>query len=343
VKVSDSSDIRFRNLHCYSNSKVSFDSTIFNATADVEIRDTELAVVDISGGSAPSRPPAGSVVTADGAKVEKLCGGFSNIAGAAVDGKGDVYFADAREDSIYRWLREKHRVELVRKISQHPVQLAFDKAGNLMVVAYEGDGNVLAFNPDVNDSEIVSLKPQPAAERPGMVAVLPVNRWMGDSGFMRDSTMHKPFHYISPDGTTFIPAGRDFTTGAVQWGTKLSDLLRAFRIEPAMAGQPFYVTNEAELKTWAFSVGSDGTLTEPRLFVQEGGENVAVDARGNVYIAAGQVLVFDPSGKQIDTIEIPQRPTCLVFGGRDRRTLFIMARSSLYSVRTRFAGLTNDR
>src|SRR4030042_4876275 len=33
VKVSDSRDIRFRNVHCYSNSKVSFDSTIFDATA----------------------------------------------------------------------------------------------------------------------------------------------------------------------------------------------------------------------------------------------------------------------------------------------------------------------
>jgi len=62
-----------------------------------------------------------------------------------------------------------------------------------------------------------------------------------------------------------------------------------------------------------------------------------------VYIAAGQILVFDPSGKRIDTIEVPQRPTCLVFGGRDRSILFIMARSSLYSVQTRFAELTNDR
>jgi sugar lactone lactonase YvrE len=343
VKVSDSGNIRFRNLHCYSNSKVSFDSTIFDASADVEVRDNELAVLDISGGPVLSRPPAGSAVIADGAKVEKLAGGFLNIAGATVNSKGDVYFADAREGNIYRWSQEKNRVELVRNIPQQPMQLAFDKAGNLIVIAYEGDGTVLSFNPDVNDSEIISIKPQPAAQHPSMVAVLPANRWMGDSGFLRDSTMHKPFHYISPDGTTFIPAGRNFTTGAVQWGTKLADLLRAFRIAPAISGQPFYVTNEAELKTWAFTVGTDGTLTEPKLFVQEGGENVAVDSRENVYIAAGQILVFDSSGKHIDTIEIPQRPTCIIFGGKDRRTLFIMARSSLYSVQTRFAELTSER
>jgi sugar lactone lactonase YvrE len=343
VKVSDSGDIRFRNLHCYSNSKVSFDSTVFDATADVEVRDTELAVLDVSGSTVPARPPARSAVLADGAKVEKLAGGFLNIAGAAVDGKGDVYFADAREGRIYRWSQEKHQAELVRDIPQQPVQLAFDKAGNLMVVAYEGDGTVLAFRPDANDSEILSLKPQLAAQRPGMVAVLPVNRWTGDSGFMRDSTQPKPFHYVSPDGTTFIPAGRDFTTGAVQWGTKLADLLRAFRLAPVAAEQVFYVTNEAELKTWAFKVGSDGTLAEPRLFAQEGGENVAVDTPGNVYIAAGQILVFDPSGRHIETIEVPQRPACLVFGGRDRSSLFITARSSLYSVKTRFGESNSGR
>jgi sugar lactone lactonase YvrE len=266
-----------------------------------------------------------------------------NIAGAAVDSRGDVYFADARENRIYRWSQENRRVERVRDVPQQPVQLAFDQAGNLLVVAYTGNGTVLAFRPDVNDSEMVSLTAQPAAPRPGMTAVLPVNRWMGDGEFMRSSTTPKPFHYLSPDGTTYIPAGRDFTTGATMWGTKLADLLRAFGLAPAGAGRPFYVTNEAELKTWAFNVGPHGTLSDPRLLVNEGGESVAVDDRGNVYLAAGQIRVFDPSGKQIDTIEVPQRPTCLVFGGRDRQTLFITARSSLYSVRTDPPGTTTGK
>jgi len=336
VKISDSRDIRFRNLHCYSNSKVSFDSTIFEATANREVRDGELAVLDVSGGPPPARPASDSTAPASGARVEKLAGGYLNIAGAAVDSRGDVYFADAHEGHIYRWSQERGRAEWVRDIPQQPVQLAFDKAGNLLVVAYAGNGTVLAFQPDVNDSEIVALKPQPAEPRPGMVAVLPLNRWTGDAEFLRESTLQKPFHYVSPDGTTFIPAGQDFTTGAVRWGAKLADVLRAFGVAPAAAGRPFYVTNEAELKTWAFTVGPDGTLSDPKLFAEEGGEGVAVDDQGNVYIAAGQILVFDPSGRRIDTIEIPQRPTCLVLGGKDRSTLFVTARSCLYGVHTRY-------
>ncbi len=343
TKVSESRDIRFRNVHCYSNSKVSFDSTIFDATANVEVRDSEFALLDISGDPLPAKPQSSSTVLADGAKVEKLADGFLNIAGAAVDAKGNVYFADARENRIYRWSPENRRTERVREIPQQPTQLAFDKAGNLLVVCYAGNGTVLAFRPDVNDSEIVTLTPQPAAPRPGMTAVLPVNRWMGDDEFLRDSTTPKPFHYLSPDGTTFIPAGKDFTSGAMMWGTKMADVLRAFRLAPAVAGRPFYVTNEAELKTWSFKAGEDSTLSDPRLFATEGGENVTTDNHGNVYIAAGQILVFDPSGKPIDTIEVPQRPTCLVFGGQDRKTLFITARSSLYSVRLRLPIATEGK
>ncbi len=43
-------------------------------------------------------------------------------------------------------------------------------------------------------------------------------------------------------------------------------------------------------------------------------------------------------GRLIDTIETPERPTQLVFGGKDGKTLFIAARTSLYSVRTEVAG-----
>jgi sugar lactone lactonase YvrE len=57
-----------------------------------------------------------------------------------------------------------------------------------------------------------------------------------------------------------------------------------------------------------------------------------------VYLAAGQIYVYDPAGKLMDTIEVPERPLQLVFGGADFKTLFIAARTSLYSVRTRYVG-----
>ena len=92
------------------------------------------------------------------------------------------------------------------------------------------------------------------------------------------------------------------------------------------------------LRTWAADVSADGSLKNFRLFAEQGGESVTTDSHGNVYIAAGQIYVYDPAGKLIDTIEVPERPIQMVFGGEDHRTLFIAARTSLYSVRTRFSG-----
>jgi sugar lactone lactonase YvrE len=144
---------------------------------------------------------------------------------------------------------------------------------------------------------------------------------------------------VSADGSTFIPAGEDFVTGVLYYGTKMADLLRAFGLAHAMSGKPFYVSDESEQKTYVASVTSDGTLSNTRLFAERGGESVTQDAEGNVYIAAGQIYVYNSSGKLIETIDVPDRPTELVFGGKDGRTLFILARTSLYAVQTRANGL----
>jgi len=138
--------------------------------------------------------------------------------------------------------------------------------------------------------------------------------------------------------STVLPASADFLSGAVSWGVKSSPQIRSFGLAPVLPGQPFYVTDEAELTTWAADVNPDGSLSDFRLFADQGGEGVAVDGRGNVYIAAGHIHVYSPAGKLIGTIEVPERPLQVVFGGADRRTLFVPARTSLYSVRMRYPG-----
>ena len=62
------------------------------------------------------------------------------------------------------------------------------------------------------------------------------------------------------------------------------------------------------------------------------------DEEGNVYIAGDQVYVYDRAGKRAGVLEIPERPGSLAFGGSDKHTLFIGARSSIYSIRTKSPG-----
>ena len=338
IKISNSRNIRFRNVHCYSNSKVSFDAAVYDQTHQIEVRQREFAWLTVSGNAPQARPRPLSAVLAHGARVERLAGGFYNISGGAVDPAGDFYFVDAHWQRIYRWSTATHQLSTVRDSPLDPTNLAFDKAGDLMVASYSGNGTVYAFKPGSADEEITLLKPAPSAPRPGMTPVLAVGDWRLQVNPETGEPVSRPYQYASPDGTTFLSAGQDFVSGAVSWGVKSADLLRSFSLSPAIPGKPFYLTDEADVRTWSATVGPDGSLSNLKVFAEQGGEGVTVDEQGNVYIAAGQIYVYNPSGQLIDTIEVPERPLQVVFGGKDRRTLFIPARTSLYSVRARTRG-----
>jgi sugar lactone lactonase YvrE len=340
IRVANSHAIRLRNIHVYSDSKVSFDnSVIVEQPHNIEIRDREFASLTIDGAAVKTNSADRSTVLADGAKLEKLSTGFFNISGAAVDSKGQLYFVDAHWQRIYKWSPESHNAVIVSDSPLAPVQLAFDKADDLMVTSYDGDGTVYSFKPDSPEEHITLLKPQPVSPRPGMTAVLPVDYWRNENDFLKAVPVPKPYQYLSPDGTTFIPAGEDFVRGELYYGTKMADVLRAFGLAHAVPGHPFYVSEESQEKTYVANVATDGTLMNTKLFAEQGGESVAQDTGGNVYIAAGQIYVYDSTGRSIDTIDIPERPIDLVFGGEDGRTLFILTHTSLYSIQTKVKGL----
>jgi hypothetical protein len=338
VTVSNSRNIRFRNVHCYSDSKVSFDNAIYDQTGNIQIRQREFAWLTISGDAPQIRPKQPSSVVAEDAKVERVASGFFNISGGAVDGSGNVYFVDAKWQTIYRWSAATRQLSKVRDNPLDPVQLFLDRAGDLIVVSYAGKGTVYSFKPGMQDDDIMLLEAVPAAPRPGMTPVLPVDYWRNENDFLETIAAKPAYQFVSPDGSTFFSAGADFVTGELYYGSKLNATLRAFGLAPAIAGQPFYVSDENGEKTYVGSVGVDGAISNLRLFADQGGESVTVDTKGNVYIAAGQVFVYNPSGALIDTIEIPERPSQLLFGGRDGSTLFVLARSSLYAVQTRYKG-----
>jgi sugar lactone lactonase YvrE len=267
-----------------------------------------------------------------------VASGFFNISGGAIDASGDIYFVDSHRQTIYRWSVATHQLSTVRDNPLDPVQLFFDRAGDLIVVSYAGKGTVYSFKPDAQDDDVTLLEAEPTVPRPGLTPVLPVDYWRNENDFLEDISTKRPYQFVSPDGTTFFSAGEDFVTGELYYGSKLNDTLRAFGLALAVAGQPYYVSDESGEKTYIGSVGVDGAISNLRLFAEQGGESVTVDDRGNVYIAAGQVFVYNPSGDLIDIIDIPERPSQLLFGGTDGKTLFVLARSSLYAVQTIYKG-----
>jgi sugar lactone lactonase YvrE len=334
ARVSESSEIRFRNVHVDSNSKVSFDNSVIDSTHHAEARAREFANLNIPGTSAAPEPLSATALLEPRAQVKRLATGFFSISGAAADATGTLYFVDKHWQKIYKWSAKNQEAVLVRNSPAEPENLVFDKAGNLLVVSRSGIGKVYTFRPDAPDEQIALLEPQPSQERPGMTAFCP----SGVYG-LREFSLKRPWQFLSPDGSTFISAGDDFIQGYMPWGTKMADVLRGFGLQKAAPGHPFYVTGEGEEKTYKGNVTSSGSIDNLQLFAEEGGESLAQDQRGNVYLAAGQLLVYSPEGKLAGRIEVPERPIDLIFGGPDRRTLYILTHHSLYAVRTLVGGL----
>ena len=382
VRIYNSSDIHFRNIHvnaesgfatCDANgcgtflraSRFAYDNAIQDVTHGLETREREFAVLDIPAEPAP--PPAVSVaaVLEPGAAVERLAGGFFSAAGAAADAAGRLYFVDHHQQRIYAWSPDQG-LKVVSAAPIDPVSLTFDKSGDLVVLSSTGpEGSVFALRLAPNGMALADsltvLQPQDGPPPAGAAVALPVNYWVNgefrdqlDAGtyqfrtipqmFAADVGAAKTRSYVFPDGSGFLPAGRVFRQGPDDAypgmdpsGWRWSDNLDSYGLSLAHSGQRIYVASDAEDRTYSARVGADGALSELQPFAERGGESIAVDGQGDVYVANGEIFVYAPSGGLIGRIDTPERPTDLVFGGPDHRTLFILSHHGLFAVRTRAA------
>ena len=108
----------------------------------------------------------------------------------------------------------------------------------------------------------------------------------------------------------------------------------------------------------AYDLRPDGTLAGARVFHNfypgRSGDGMAVDVKGNVYVAAGLhrrrgtsetldtrpgVHVFSPGGALLSYIHVPEDTvTNCAFGGPDLKTLYVTAGKTVFKVRTEVEG-----
>jgi hypothetical protein len=70
--------------------------------------------------------------------------------------------------------------------------------------------------------------------------------------------------------------------------------------------------------------------------IPQTGDGMTLDTQGNLYLcqpAANQILVRSPAGATLGSITFPEAPANCTFGGKDMKTLFVTARTSLYVCR----------
>jgi gluconolactonase len=111
-------------------------------------------------------------------------------------------------------------------------------------------------------------------------------------------------------------------------------------------GKHFYVDDSEKRNIRVYDAAPDGTLTNGRIFGEEPGgkgdgvpDGIRVDTSGNLYVTGPKgIWIWDAGGHHLGTIVIPEQPANLTWGGKDYRTLYITATTSVYRLEMKMRG-----
>jgi len=266
-------------------------------------------------------------VVADGAKVEKLAGGFSFTEGPAADAQGNIFFSDIPNNRIHKWSLDG-KLSTFRENSGGANGLYFDKKGNLLacegggrrLVSITPKGEVTVLADKYKDKKFNSLNDLWLDPKGGIYFTDP--RYGNREGMEQDG---EHVYYLSADRKKLVRV--------------IDDMVRPNGIIGTPDGKLLYVTDNGGKKTFVYTINKDGTLSNKKLIASEGSDGMTIDNEGNIYLTTRAVLVYNKEGEKIETIEVPEGPANVTFGSKDKKTLFITARTSLYSVRMRVKGI----
>ena len=100
-------------------------------------------------------------------------------------------------------------------------------------------------------------------------------------------------------------------------------------------GKTLYVTGSDDRTVRAYDIERDGAPVNERVLISkiEGiPDGIRVDDKGNLYVAAKEIYVYSPAGKQIHSINMTEPPSNLAWGDADFGTLYVSARTFVYRV-----------
>jgi len=269
---------------------------------------------------------AGAELVASGVGVEKLAGGFAFTEGPACDAEGNIYFTDIPNGRIHKWSVEGE-LSTFRENSGGANGLYFDHQGNLLACE-GGNRRVTCISPGGEVTVLADSYGGKKLNSPNDLWVDPKGgvyftdpRYGNEEGLEQDG-----FHvyYLAPDHKRLARV--------------LDNLVKPNGVVGTADGKLLYVADAGDGKTYVYRIQEDGSLADRKLITPVGSDGMTLDEKGNFYLARGMVHIFSPEGEKLGTIEVPEAPSNVCFGGKDGRTLFITARKGLYSIRMKVRG-----
>lgn len=268
-------------------------------------------------------------------EVELIQSGFKFLEGPAKVPDGRIFFTDIPDETIYQ-LDVEGKVSQFLRPSGHANGLMYGGSGQLLVCQMDGFLSTV----DIESRQLTVLAGSYENSRFNAPNDLVIDREGGI--YFTDPRYRAPnpwpqtveaFYYRSKDGQV----------------TRLGDgMLAPNGIALSPDEKTLYVIPSMQSNMMAFPVENSGKIGDGRVFCQlqqvgdqtdGGGDGLAVDVNGNVYItSAAGIQIFSDAGELLGIIEVPEQPANCAFGGPDNKTLYMTARTGLYRCTMPVAG-----
>ena len=265
-------------------------------------------------------------------KVTKVGSGYKFTEGPSVAPDGRVFFTDQPNDKIDVWSEKGNKITTFLQHSERSNGTYFNKKGELVTCA------------DLHNRLVIIDKKGKmttiAENYNGKPLNAPNDLWIAPNGgiYFSDPYYHREYwepgrkelqdkrgvYYLNPEG-------------------KVTRVIDDYKQPNGLIGTPdgkiLYVSDINDGKIWKYDIQPDGTLANKTFFAPEGSDGMTIDNQGNVYLTNKVVSVFDKTGKSVARIEVPEQPSNLCFGGKNRDILFITARTSIYTLKMNVKGV----
>jgi gluconolactonase len=304
-----------------------------NNTGEAEPPQTELTLTSTRVPTQPeptvtsTRTPTQSAtkLAAPITELQPVAGSYLFTEGPAADSQGNVHFSDINAGKIFKWSPDG-QVSIFMEGLKGPNGLAFDKNG-LLIACEGGNGRVIAIDPQKNITIV-------ADQYNGKRFNEPNDLWIdSQNGIYFTDPTYQSTRVQPVEAVYYLAAGQS------QVQRVIDDLTRPNGIVGTPDGKTLYVADHGAGQTFTYTINGPGQLSSKRLFAASGSDGMDLDATGNLYLTTtNKVLVYDPSGKKLREITVPQDPTNVTFTGQGRQNLFITARTAVYTLQMSEAG-----
>jgi gluconolactonase len=286
--------------------------------------------------------PALDAIIDQRAEVVKIAEGFQFLEGPVWSPQGYLLFSDIPAKKIYKWDPVNGKSVFCEN-SGGSNGLTFDADGNL-VLCQHGERRIARMKKDGSFEAITDHYDGKRYNSPNdLVIKTDGSVFFTDPPYGLEKGVNDPAKEISFQGVYKYVNGK----------TILLD--STLQMPNGIAFSPdeklLYVANydpKTQAKVWLkYKVNKKGKIGKKTVFadatasLEKGGpDGMKVDVVGNVYCAGpGGILIYSSEGTYLGLIRFPELVANLCFGGDDGKTLYVTARTGLYSVRLKVEGI----